>query len=109
MNHVPDAALAELDAFGEGWLHGDPLRVRATLREDLRVEVWAADGTIHVRFETEHTQAPATLRDRGSYMTTVVDGIDRRLREWGFEPPGTYVYVDTVGTTHQYEGTITPP
>jgi hypothetical protein len=109
VNHVPDAALEAVDAFGEAWLHGDPPPTRAKLREDLRVELWVDGGDPRVRFETEHTRAPATLRERGSYVATIVDGLDDRLREWGFGPPAAYEYAGTVDGSHRYEGRLTPP
>jgi hypothetical protein len=39
VNHVPDDALAALDAFGEGHLRGDPSPVREALRSDLRLRI----------------------------------------------------------------------
>lgn len=50
-----------------------------------------------------------TLRDRGSFVTTIVDGLDGRRREWGFEPPAAYEYVATVDWSHRYEGRIDVP
>lgn len=111
MNHVPDAAIAAIDAFGEGHLRGDPPSVRERLRSDLRLRIDpSADGrTARCRFETEHTRAPPRLRDRGSFLTTYVDGVDERLREWGITPPEAYTHVETVDGTHRYEGTLRLP
>ena len=111
MNHVPDDALDAIDAFGEGLLRSEPPPVRERLRSDLRLRVVAADdGTTAVcRFETEHTAAPPTLRDRGSFIRTIVDGVDARFEVWGIDPPEAYRYVDTVEGTHRYEGTLTLP
>ena len=111
MNHVPNDALAAVDAFGEGHLRGESVPVRERLRSDLRVRVEPdEDGqTARCRFETEHPRTPSTLRERGSFLTTYVDGIDERLREWGIEPPESYEYCGTVDGTHRYEGTLTLP
>lgn len=109
MNHVPDVALAEIDAFAEGWLRDDPPRAHAKLRDDLRFVLWADEGGIRLRFETAHTRRTATLRDRGSFVTTIVEGIESRLREWGFEPPTAYEYVGPADGRHRYEGPISPP
>ena len=108
MNHVPDEALAAIDAFGEDMLGGEPPPVRERLRSDLRLRVLVDDGeaTATCRFETEHTTTPETLRGRGSFVTTIVDGIDARFEAWGIEPPGAYRYADTVDGTHRYEGTL---
>lgn len=111
MNHVPDEALAAIDAFGEGHLRGDPPAVRERLRSDLRLRIaLEGDGeTARCRFETEHARAPPTLRDRGSFLATYVDGVDERLRQWGIEPPDAYEYRETVDGTHRYEGALTLP
>lgn len=108
MNHVPDDVLDQLDAFGRGLLRGSPLRVEGRLRRDLRLTIWPADDgrTAKVRYETEHTRAPPTLRDRGSFVTTIVDGVDSRLRSWGVTPPPAYEYVGTDGETHSYTGQL---
>ena len=110
-NHVPDAVLDSLDSFGEELLGGSPSRVDGRLRQDLRLTILpAADGeTAVLRFETEHTQAPPTLRERGSFVTTIVDGVDDRLRVWGVYPPAAYEYTDTVDGTHAYTGTLELP
>mgnify|MGYP005858205197 FL=1 len=111
MNHVPDDALAAIDAFGEGVLYGDPPPVRERLRSDLRlrIEIAGDDGTARCLFETEHGRTPGRLRDRGSFLTTYVDGVDERLRAWGIEPPDAYEYTGTVDGSHRYEGTLTLP
>lgn len=111
VNHVPDDVLESLDDFGEGLLTGSPPPVRGRLRSDLRVRVRPTGdgGTAVCRYETEHTQAPPTLRDRGSYVTTIVDGVDDRLRAWGIDPPEAYEYVETVDGSHRYEGTLRLP
>jgi len=107
MNHVPNEAIEAIDAFGEGALRSEPPPVRERLRSDLRLRVVPEDGTTAVcRFETEHTTAPPTLRDRGSFVGTIVDGIDARFEAWGIEPPEAYRYADTVDGTHRYEGTL---
>ncbi|GAA0546562.1 hypothetical protein ABNG02_05860 [Halorubrum ejinorense] len=110
MNHVPDEALAAIDAFGEGHLRGEPTPVRERLRSDLRIRILPeGDRTARCRFETEHTRAPPTLRDRGSFLATYVDGVDDRLRAWGIDPPDAYEYRRTVEGTHRYEGVLSLP
>jgi len=111
VNHVPDTALEAIDAFGEGHLHGGSPPVRERLRSDLRLRIDPSDDgrTARCRFETEHTRTPRTLRERGSFLTTYVDGVDERLREWGIEPPDAYTYVETVDGTHRYEGSLRLP
>ena len=108
MNHVPNDAIDAIDAFGEGLLYSEPPPVRERLRSDLRLWVVADSNarTAVCRFETEHTTAPPALRDRGSFVRTIVDGVDARFEIWGIDPPEAYRYVDTVDGTHRYEGTL---
>jgi len=109
-NHVPDEVTERVDAFGEGLLYGEPPDVVGELRSDLRVRIrTVGDGTATCVYLTEHTRAPATLRERGSFVTTVVDAVDDRLRTWGVEPPAAYRYVDTEDGTHRYEGELRLP
>ena len=58
------------------------------------------------RFETEHTHRPPRLRDRGSYIKTIVDNVERRLEPWGVDPPEAYEYAATTDGWHRYEGTL---
>lgn len=110
MNHVPDAALDAVDDFGEAVLVGEPSPLAVRLRSDLRLRVRPLDGgAARCRYETTHTRAPPTLRDRGSFVTTVVDGLDERFRAWGIEPPAAYAYVETVDGQHRYDGTLRLP
>ena len=108
MNHVPDDAVDAIDAFGEGILYGAPPPVSERLRSDLRLRIAAPDGgrSAPCRFETEHARAPETLRERGSFVRTIVDGIDDRLAAWGVQTPETYRHAATVDGTHRYEGTL---
>ncbi|MFB6250736.1 MAG: hypothetical protein ABEI27_03450 [Halobellus sp.] len=137
MNHIPDSALNAIDDFGESLLFGAPPTVQETLRGDLRIEITRVDSdasityidcgtdsdtepvapTAHLstgavarcRYESTHTQAPPTLRALGSFVITIVDGIDQRLRSWGIEPPAAYIYTETVEGTHRYEGLLALP
>jgi hypothetical protein len=110
VNHVPDATLDAIDEFGEGLLVGTPPPITERLRSDLRLVVRrAGDGTARCRFEMEHTQRPPTLREQGSFVTTVVDGIDSSFRAWGIEPPDAYRYTETVDGSHHYEGRLSLP
>jgi len=110
MNHVPDSVLAAIDGFGEQLLLGDASGMSGTLRTDLQIEISPPEGSSAIcRYRTVHTQSPPTLRDRGSFVTTIVDAVDSRLRQWGIDPPPAYHYVDTVTDTHQYEGVLQLP
>jgi hypothetical protein len=110
VNHVPDAALDALDAFGEGHLRGEPTTVRERLRADLRLRIdRTGEETARCRFEIEHARPSPTLRDRGSFLATYADGVDDRLRAWGIEPPDAYEYVETVDGWHRYVGTLGLP
>jgi hypothetical protein len=111
MNHVPDDVLDAVDTFGERLLVGAPPRVGGRLRQDLRMQI-VPDGdgeTALLRYETEHTKTPPVLRDRGSFVATIIDSVDERLRSWGVEPPDAYEYTETVEETHRYEGRLGLP
>jgi hypothetical protein len=97
MNHVPDEALAALDALGEGLLVGAARPVDVALRTDLRLVVpvddaAVADGHAPVEFHLEHARRESHLRAHGSFVATVVDGVETRLREWGVDPPERYAH-----------------
>jgi hypothetical protein len=107
MNHVPDDVVDALDSYGERLLAGTPQRVSGQLRADLRIRIDPPDGvTALCRYETEHTQTPTVLRDRGAFVETVLDSVDDRLVSWGIVPPEAYAYARTVDGTHHYEGTL---
>jgi hypothetical protein len=110
VNHVPDDALAAIDDFGEGILHGDPRPADARLRSDLRVRVAVTDeslraGEATVAFLLDHSRSAPTVRDHGSFVATVVDGIDGRLVEWGVDPPPAYEYDGDEDGWRRYAGT----
>lgn len=113
MNHVPDEALAAIDAFGEGLLHADPPPVRERLRSDLRLRIDAPSGDEHTApcsFEIDHTTPRATLREHGSFVATIADGVDDRLAAWGIRPPDAYEHVDAADDDAQrYQGELTLP
>jgi len=110
MNHVPDEALAAIDALGEGWLRGEPPTVAERLRSDLRLRIDAVDGArARCRFEIDGGRAPPTLRGRGAFVTTIVDGVDERLTAWGIEPPPAYEHAESVDGTHRYAGRLRFP
>jgi len=107
MNHVPGDVLDAINEFGRSLLTGTPVRASEHLRQDLRVGIRPVDATTATcRYGTEHTQAPPVLRDRGPYVTTIVGGVDERLRSWGVDPPPAYTHTFTVDKTHHYEGTL---
>ena len=109
MNHIPDEALAAVDAFGEGLLTGEASAFGARLRSDLRLSVdpAGADDGARCRYELGHARTKPTLRAYGSFVTTIVDGIDEQFRSWSIEPPAAYEYVETINGVHRYEGTLT--
>jgi hypothetical protein len=97
-NHVPNEALDALDRFGDGLLTGAPPSVGERLRSDLRLRIDGGaavteTGTTRVAFHFDHARREGSLRDYGSFVCTIVDGVDDRLREWGVEPPATYEFV----------------
>ena len=107
MSHIPDEVLEAIDEFGDRLLVGTPGGMSGKLRTDLRIEIIPdSESTAICRYKTVHTQSPPVLRDRGSFMTTIIDGIDDRLQGWGIEPPGAYMYTATVDDTHHYEGIL---
>jgi hypothetical protein len=114
VNHVPERALAAIDDLGEGLLVGEPRPVDARLRSDLRLviapdEAALAAGTATVEFRIEHGRREPDIGAYGSFVSTVVEGIERRLREWGVQPPATYDYRDTADGWHRYAGAATLP
>lgn len=110
MNHVSDETLAAIDAFGEGFLTDSAEAFSTRLRRDLRLRVTpTGDGTAVCRYQTTHTQTPPTIRDRGSFVTTIVDGVDERFRSWGIDPPEAYEYDETIDGVHYYVGTLQLP
>lgn len=114
VNHVPDDALTAIDRFGEGLLVGEPEPVRARLRSDLRLVLpcTAASmdtGETTAQFRIDHTRTESTLRGYGSFVETIVDGIDERLRSWGVEPPDAYEYSGTDDGRYVYAGRLRLP
>lgn len=111
MNHVPDEALAAVDAFGEGLLTGEASAFGARLRSDLRlcVDPAAVEEGARCRYELTHSRTEPTLRAYGSFVTTIVDGLDEQFRSWSVEPPDAYEYAETADGVHHYEGTLGVP
>lgn len=114
MNHVPDDVLAAVDDLGRAVLTDDPAALDCRLRSDFRVRIdcdrAALDaGTVAVAFRLERGDPEPTLRGHGSFVTTIVDGVDDRLRAWGIEPPPVYEHVETTDGTHHYAGTLRLP
>jgi hypothetical protein len=111
MNHVPDAVLAAIDEFGWTLLTDDPTVREERLRSDLRVRI-ACDrdaldaGAAPITFGLEHTTAMTTLREHGSYVCTVVDNVESRLRSWGIDPPRAYTHRRTDEGWQVYGGTV---
>ena len=112
MNHVSDEALAAIDAFGEGLLRADPPPVRERLRSDLRLRIDAPSGderTARCSFEIDHATPRETLREHGSFVATVVNGVDDRLAAWGIRPPDAYEHVDAADDVQRYRGELALP
>jgi hypothetical protein len=111
MNHVPDEVLAAIDDLGWGVLEDEPTTVDERLRSDLWVRIdcdrAALDsGRADVAFRLDHGSAAATLRDHGSYVRTIADGVDSQLRGWGLDPPTAYTHRATEGDWQVYDGTL---
>ena len=114
MNHVPDPVLAAIDGLGRAILVDDPTTLDQRLRRDFRIRIdcdrTALDaGTASVTFRLEHGTPVPTLRGHGSFVATVVDGVDSRLREWGIEPPDAYTHRSADDGWQIYAGRATLP
>jgi hypothetical protein len=113
-NHVPDVVLASLDDLGRACLHDKPTDVRGRLRSDLRLRVdcdrAALDaGRAPVAFRLRHGTAHDRLRDHGSFVETIVEGVEARLRPWGVELTGDYEHVGTEDGWQVYASTLRLP
>lgn len=111
MNHVPDEVLAAVDDLGRAVLLGDPRTVERRLRSDFRLHIDCGpaaveSGTADVAFRIDHTTHAETLRGHGSYVETIVDNVETRLRAWGLDPPEHYEYRRTEGEWHVYGGPL---
>ena len=111
MNHVPNEALAAIDGLGRSVLLGDPRTVEQRLRTDLRIRIVCdqaaiESGTAAIAFRIEHTTHAGTLRGHGSYVETIVDNVEARLRAWGLDPPKAYEYRRTEDGWHVYGGPL---
>ncbi len=114
MNHVPDEALAAIDRLGEGLLFDSATPVQERLRSDLQLVIpcTGADidaGWTTARFRIAHTRTESTLRGYGSFVETVVDGIDTQLLSWGIDPPDGYEYTGDHDGRYVYEGRLELP
>jgi len=114
VNHVPDAVLAAIDGFGRSVLNDEPTVVDERLRSDLRVRIDCdraalTEGHARVAFRLAHGSPAASLRGHGSFVGTIVDGVDSRLRAWGVDPPASYAHGDTDGEWQVYAGRATLP
>lgn len=102
MNHVPDDTLAAVDELGRAVLRGTAQPVAEQLRTDLTVRI-ASDqrdiesGTLPVVFWITGRPRPR-LRDHGSYVATIVDGLEHRLVAWGIDPPDRYRHCGSVSS-----------
>lgn len=114
MNHVPDDVLAAIDDLGRATLVGDPTALECRLRGDFRVRIdcdrAALDaGTVPVVFRVERGDPAPALRGHGSFVATIVDGIDTRLEAWGIEPPAEYAHQNADGGWQVYTGAAALP
>jgi len=113
MNHVPNAALAAIDEFGRATLRGESRPVEASLCSDLAVRIAPtpaelAAGAVPVVFRIDGRER-SRLRDHGSFVGTIVDGIEDRLAAWGIDPPDRYRYRDRSGRWRPYVGVARLP
>ena len=114
MNHVPDAALAAIDGLGRSLLTDEPTVVDERLRSDLRIRIECdraalTEGQATVTFRLRHGSPAQTLRGHGSFVETIVDGVDSRLRAWGVDPPPSYTHRNTDDGWQVYVGRATLP
>jgi hypothetical protein len=114
VNHVPDAALAAIDGLGRSLLTDEPTVVDERLRSDLRIRIECyraalTEGQATVTFRLRHGSPARTLRGHGSFVETIVDGVESRLRAWGVDPPPSYTYRDTDDGWQVYVGRATLP
>ncbi len=111
MNHVPNSASDRIDTFGRALLTDTQSGFTAELRDDLRmvVSLEAVEREARCRYELAHTQTRPTLRAYGSFVTTIVDGIDDHFVSWNVHPPDNYTYERTVDGRHHYVGTLQIP
>lgn len=113
VNHVPDTVVAAIDDLGRATLTDDPTTLDQRLRRDFRVRIECDRAALDARvatvtFRLEHGTPTPTLRGHGSFVATVVDGIDSRLQAWGIEP-SEYSYQDTDDGWHVYVGRAALP
>jgi hypothetical protein len=109
VNHVPDEVLAAIDGLGEALLLGEPRVVDERLRTDLRVRIGCDEaaldaGEAPVTFRIEHTLSADRLRGHGSYVETIVDNVETRMRGWGIDPPAAYTHRGTEDGWQVYRG-----
>jgi hypothetical protein len=114
VNHVPDDALAAIDRFGEGLLVGAANPVNARLRSDLRLVVPCTVAAIEAgrttaRFRMAHTRNEPTLREYGSFIGTIADGVDDQFLSWGIDPPDAYAFGGERDGRLVYEGELRLP
>lgn len=114
VNHVPDEALAAIDRFGEGLLVDTANPVRERLRSDLRMVIPCTTedidaGRTTARFRLAHSRTEPTLRGYGSFVETIVDGIDNRFLSWGIEPPDAYEFSGGQDGRYVYQGRLRLP
>jgi hypothetical protein len=111
VNHVPDDVAAAVDDLGQSLLVDEPAAVRGRLRADFCVRIDADraaldTGVATITFRLKHTTAADELRDHGSYVCTIVDNLEARLREWGIDPPSAYTHRATEDGWQVYDGTL---
>lgn len=113
-NHVPDTVLAAIDDLGRSLLTDEQTVVDKRLRSDLRLRIDCDRAALHtgavtVTFRLRHGSPPRTLRGHGSFLGTIVDGVESRLRAWGIDPPASYTHRGTDGEWQVYVGRATLP
>jgi hypothetical protein len=114
VNHIPDAVLDAIDDLGRSLLTDEPTVVDERLRSDLQVRIDCdraalTEGVATVTFRLQHGSPARTLRGHGSFVETIVDGVDSRLRAWGVDPPASYTHRDTDGEWQVYVGRVRLP
>jgi hypothetical protein len=113
VNHVPDDAFRAIDALGRGLLRGELRMVETQLRTGLQVEIApsaaeVAAGRLPVAFAVDGPRQPR-LGEYGSFVETIVSGVETRLVAWGIDPPARYPRQGQSDGRHRYVGIARRP
>lgn len=113
MNHVPDNTLRAIDALGRGLLCGEVRTVETQPRTGLQIEITpsaaeVAAGQLPVAFCVDGARQ-SRLGEYGSFLETIVSGVETRLAAWGIDPPTRYPRRGQSEGWHRYVGIARRP